>query len=258
MSSWVLLSYSCQKRSSFSSKSVRLACCISSPPALIQFASKTELAVLIDDPHAHHRPLSSQLEKWNAERIGGIQAQIAASEVKEAQDQAASRSMSEAAIRKRKEREEKRAAAARAKALAEGNDPNSAAESIFTPTPTPSSHTPNTQSPNTHFLTGTGGIAPHAVYTVTVPGSSAAELEWYSSHGCAYSTIEDAKAAGIWSYPTSLFERAKCGVFQDLWESGHFMGGGIKFGGDFLVYPGKVPPPCSPCLCTLAQTLGFL
>ncbi|PSS22652.1 hypothetical protein PHLCEN_2v3018 [Hermanssonia centrifuga] len=207
-------------------------------PEEVVLLVEKQLAVLIDDPHAHHRPLSSQLEKWNAERIGGIQAQIAASEVKEAQDQAASRSMSEAAIRKRKEREEKRAAAARAKALAEGNDPNSAAESIFTPTPTPSSQTPNTQSPNTHVLSGTVGIAPHAVYTVTVPGSSAAELEWYSSHGCAYSTIEDAKAAGIWSYPTNLFERAKCGVFQDLWESGHFMGGGIKFGGDFLVYPG--------------------
>ena len=81
----------------------------------------------------------------------------------------------------------------------------------------------------------------NAVYAVTVPTCST-ELEWYSPERVTYSTLEDAKAAGIWSYPSTLYERAKCAVFQDLWEKGHFMGGGIKFGGDFLVYPGKTDP----------------
>ena len=52
-------------------------------------------------------------------------------------------------------------------------------------------------------------------------------------------TLEAARQAGVWTYPTTSFEHAKCRVFQDLWEKGNYMGGGIKFGGDFLVYPGE-------------------
>ena len=81
------------------------------------------------------------------------------------------------------------------------------------------------------------GANANAVYTVTVPASSV-ELPWYDPSKASYATLEEAKAAGVWSYPSTLYERAKCAVFRDLWEKGHYMGGGIKFGGDFLVYPG--------------------
>lgn len=137
------------------------------------------------------------------------------------------RAMSEEAVRKRREREEKRAAAARAKALAEG----AAEEDVFTPPPSeppaPPPETPSIASSN-------------AAWTVTIPASSSS-LPWYSSgEGATYATIDEAKAAGIWTYPSTPFERAKCAVYRDLWEKGHYMGGGIRFGADFLVYPGML------------------
>ena len=137
-------------------------------------------------------------------------------------------SMSEAAIRKRREREERRATAARAKALVEGEDPNAigASGSGTSAAPAPTEQRPSTPSAQ---------LTP--AYTVTLPGSSS-DLAWYDAEGCTYESIADAQAAGIWTYPADLHERAKCRVFRDLWEKGNFMGGGIRFGGDFLVYPG--------------------
>lgn len=95
-----------------------------------------------------------------------------------------------------------------------------------------------------------------SVYTVSVPTTSDA-FAWYDHddekdhHGPAsssgprqwhrrttYETLDAARAAGVWSYPANADERARCEVFRDLWEKGYYMGGGIKFGGDWLVYPG--------------------
>ncbi|KAI0003351.1 hypothetical protein BJV74DRAFT_972857 [Russula compacta] len=90
-----------------------------------------------------------------------------------------------------------------------------------------------------------------AVYTVSVPTTSDA-FAWYSysspspsDPGVAqqqqqhtYETLDAARAAGVWNYPTNAEERARCEVFRDLWEKGYYMGGGSKFGGDWLVYPG--------------------
>lgn len=39
-------------------------------------------------------------------------------------------------------------------------------------------------------------------------------------------------------YPTSEVHTVRCRVYQDLWEKGHYMTVGSKFGGDFLVYSG--------------------
>lgn len=187
-----------------------------------------ELAVLIDDPTAHRAPSHSVLSRWNAERMSDVKAQLAAAEAKEAAERTgASRAMSDEAVRKRRERGEKRAAAARAKAIAEGAVEPAAAAPVLEERPaTPS------------------GIAIGAsvAYTVTVPASSAADLPWYAPEATACATLEDARAAGVWTYPSTPFERAKCAVFRDLWEKGHYMGGGIKFGGDFLVYPGMCGP----------------
>ena len=96
-----------------------------------------------------------------------------------------------------------------------------------------------------------------SVYTVSVPTTSDA-FAWYDydddgdgdDHDMAssdprqwhrrttYETLDAARAAGVWSYPANADERARCEVFRDLWEKGYYMGGGIKFGGDWLVYPG--------------------
>lgn len=41
-----------------------------------------------------------------------------------------------------------------------------------------------------------------------------------------------------WSFPTSNIEELRYAVFKDMWERDYYLTNGIKFGGDFLVYPG--------------------
>ncbi|KAL8558499.1 hypothetical protein ACOMHN_059240 [Nucella lapillus] len=45
-------------------------------------------------------------------------------------------------------------------------------------------------------------------------------------------------AEGDWTYPETELDKVRCAVFQDLWEKGHYLTSGQKFGGDFLAYPG--------------------
>lgn len=192
----------------------------------------TELAVIIDDTRSHPDADTTHLKCWNAERLESVKQQIALGEVKGAKETTPSgQAMTEEAIRKRREREEKRA---RQSANAAEGAASTELTSIFTPIPTnerePCSATPTS---NTHESTRT------CTYSVTIPASSS-ELPWYSpSPSTTYTTIASAKAAGVWTYPETEQERAKCGVFRGLWEQGFFMGGGIKFGGDYLVYPGS-------------------
>lgn len=124
--------------------------------------------------------------------------------------------MSEKAQQKREQREARRAAAAANKTDTDSG-PSVAENPIQAPRP------PQTVP----------------AYTVVVPGTSTS-FSWYTPEPHTYSTIQSAKDAGIWSYPSNLIERAKCAVFRDLWDKGYYMGGGLKFGGDFLIYPGTV------------------
>jgi tRNA-splicing endonuclease subunit Sen34 len=41
-----------------------------------------------------------------------------------------------------------------------------------------------------------------------------------------------------WEYPATSHENLRYRTFKDLWERGHYLTGGQKFGADFLVYPG--------------------
>lgn len=181
----------------------------------------------MDDPLAHASPSFKALQDWNAERIASVKQQISTLEAKDLKEkeETAGRAMSEKALLKRQEREAKRAAAAALKQHTEGN-------SLYTPSnvvePEPRPLTPSVP-PDTSQLT----------YTITVPGSSST-FSWFTPTPNAHSTIETAQAAGVWTYPSTLAERAKCAVFQDLWEKDNFMGAGMKFGGDFLIYPGTV------------------
>ncbi|KAF9792960.1 tRNA-intron endonuclease catalytic domain-like protein [Thelephora terrestris] len=171
-------------------------------------------AVLVDDPAAHSSPELAALEKWNLGRSELVQSQIAALEAKDTGSHSKDMSMSEKAQQKREQREARRAAATAIK-----TDADAALSVSRVPVQAP-------RPPRT---------AP--TYTVIIPGTSTS-FSWYTQEPHAYSTIQAAKDAGIWSYPSDLTERAKCAVFQDLWEKGYYMGGGLKFGGDFLVYPG--------------------
>lgn len=144
-----------------------------------------------------------------------------------------SRAMSEEALRKRKEREERKKAQAAAKAAAEGAEGSPGEFNPPNPVESEGANTPTKPSAST----SEGPKNSSLPYTVVIPASSSS-LEWYDPTECTYSTTESARLAGVWDYPSTLSERARCGVFRDLWKQGYFMGGGIKFGGEYLVYPG--------------------
>lgn len=133
--------------------------------------------------------------------------------------------MSEEAILKRKKREEKKARRQTGASLNEGvSTHTTTTESVLDPADASRTIPRNSTAP----------------YTVYVPGASST-FEWYAPSTHAFTTLAAARDAGIWDYPNSPLQRARCGVFRDLWEQGHFMGSGIKFGGEYLVYPGTSP-----------------
>ena len=208
------------------------------PKYLVLKKSFSGAAVLVDDPKAHLQPTISQLERWSKEQKDSIQSHLAYTESKTAKESAnASQAMSEEAQRKRKERELRRQAEA-ARKTAAGEDVNNLAALLA------SASTEPQKDPTSRITDSKMGTPPpegfntsSAPYTIVIPASSSS-LEWYDSSVCSYSTIEAAREAGVWDYPSDLSERARCGVFKDLWKQGYFMGGGIKFGGEYLVYPG--------------------
>ncbi|KAG6841678.1 hypothetical protein C0991_008316 [Blastosporella zonata] len=189
---------------------------------------ENQLAVLVDDPTAHPQPNLHHLQKWDSEQQEDIKIQLALLEAKGTKESAnAGRAMSAEALQKRQAREERRAA--KAKQLQESGEGGSLG-AMLASEPSAESTIPVQETAESK--------AAAIGHTVVIPTSSSS-LEWYAPDpSCTYDTISAAKAAGIWDYPSTLQERAKCGVFRSLWKKGYFMGGGIKFGGDYLVYPG--------------------
>ena len=209
------------------------------------------------DPAAHHTPTPSQLEAWDASRRQDITNQIALLEHRKAEDRATATSTATATTtipatdtiqQKRAEREARRRQLAETAAEADADaDTEEGVGAIgggskvkrHVDAPAPATATTSTSN---------------AIYTISVPTTSDT-LAWYDSskcdnndndldddnperHTCTYETLDAARAANVWSYPSNAEERARCEVFRDLWEKGYYMGGGSKFGGDWLVYPG--------------------
>lgn len=206
-------------------------------------------AALVDDPSAHLSPTPAQLRKWSRDHQNSVRSQLAFIESKTAKE---GRAMSTEAIRKRKGREEKRRKAATAKAAKDAADAHEAdiededgdgddnAEQADGNASTITVSSGSTVTPSTasksSFLRSPSPVNTNLPYTISIPASSAS-LEWYSPKQI-YTSLLSAREAGVWTYPSTLAERARCGVFKDLWKQGYFMGGGIKFGGEYLVYPG--------------------
>ncbi|KAI0274413.1 hypothetical protein BGY98DRAFT_73279 [Russula aff. rugulosa BPL654] len=226
------------------------------PEELVLLVEK-QLAIIVHDPAAHHTPTPSQLEAWDASRRQDITNQIALLEHRkaEAEDRATATSTATATTgtpatiqQKRAEREARRRQLAEQAAAEAGADADADSEEgtgaiggrsevkrhVDAPAPvTPTTATTSTTS--------------NAIYTISVPTTSDT-LAWYDSnnngddnperHTYTYETLDAARAAHVWNYPSNAEERARCEVFRDLWEKGYYMGGGSKFGGDWLVYPG--------------------
>lgn len=229
------LSYS-PRRPPFWSTSVRTTKDMAYTDRLPPILSHLGAAVLVDDPAAYKQPTVPQLERWSAEQQESVNTQVTYNATKVAKENQSGRAISEEALRKRKEREERKRAQAAAKAAAEGSEGGASADALFAPIE------PQIQTPSARDLASSsaeGSKKSNLPYTIVIPASSSS-LEWYDASDCTYSTIESARKAGVWDYPATLSERARCGVFKDLWKQGYFMGGGIKFGGEYLVYPGLI------------------
>ena len=69
-----------------------------------------------------------------------------------------------------------------------------------------------------------------------------------------FADLDSARAAGVWTYPENLVERSRCATFRRLWEDGMYLGQGIKFGGEFLGYPGDPLRYHSHFVTTTMQT----
>lgn len=185
------------------------------PEELVLLVEK-QLATIVHDPAAHHPATPAQLESWDAQRQRGIAHQVREAGRRKGEDRAPAATEA-AAQQKRAERD-----ARRQRQLAEAAEdagPGPADTPAPAPPPTP------TDAP------------PAAVYTVSVPTTSGA-FAWYAPAAHEYETLDAAREAGVWTYPATEEERARCEVFRDLWEKGYYLGGGSKFGGDWLVYPG--------------------
>ena len=72
------------------------------------------------------------------------------------------------------------------------------------------------------------------------PNSTLTPQTWFKPRPgeSLFTDLESARTAGVWTYPDDLVETARCATFRKLWEEGMYMGQGIKFGGEFLGYPG--------------------
>ncbi|KZT44183.1 tRNA-intron endonuclease catalytic domain-like protein [Sistotremastrum suecicum HHB10207 ss-3] len=163
-------------------------------------------AVLVDEQASHRIPTGSQLNSWQQQQKSKAQSSIPPL----VDSTLNTPNLSEDQIQKRRLREEKRLAAA---------------QRSTTPTEVSEDRLKATDSSN----------ALQTAYNVDVPGASV-EHPWYSP--IVYESLESARAAGLWTFPNTQSEKARCAVFHDLWKQGYFMGIGIKFGGDWLVYPG--------------------
>ncbi|KAG8217886.1 hypothetical protein J3R82DRAFT_6052 [Butyriboletus roseoflavus] len=194
------------------------------------------LAILVDDKNAHHDPGTAELERWDSERLRGVEEQLALAEEHEARAALdPDRAMSEEAVLKRKEREERKP---RGKVnpleLTQGISNEGLSAPLTTePIPDPESSRA-TRSHRSGMTVPRNSTTP---YTVHVPGASST-FEWYALSQHSFTTLAAACDAGIWDYPETPMQHARCGVFRNLWEKGYFLGGGIKFGGEYLVYPG--------------------
>ncbi|KAI5122980.1 hypothetical protein M0805_006858 [Coniferiporia weirii] len=182
-------------------------------------------ASIVDDVGAHHEPTQAEKEEWiRAWKLEQKQSVAQKEDVKGGV--AARKAVTEEATLKRRQREERRAAAlAKIAAANEGGVDELQFSSMSMPAETTRPSTPASV------------LAPSTSHIVKIPTASNS-LSWHHPSEHAFHTLAAAREAGVWSYPSTPEERARCGVFRALWEKGYYMGCGIKFGGEFLVYPG--------------------
>lgn len=164
------------------------------------------VAVLVDDPNAHFEPSAGQVTQWTKQNPPHASN---SNRVAKKPSENRNSQLSEAALEKRRARQQKR------------NAEIATSEDLFH-VPQESAQPEDPSQSDTQLL-------------ITRSSSS---FPWYQPGQHSYSTLDAASSAGIWTYPSTPMQRARCAAFRHLWSQGYFLGIGIKFGGDFLVYPG--------------------
>jgi len=105
--------------------------------------------------------------------------------------------------------------------LFDGATPFAAASAVPAPAPSPPAPAP----------AQAGDQSAQAPATVRIPTASLDD----PAFAAAAATPLPADALG---FPQTDDDRLRLFVFRDLWQRGHYMTAGLKFGGDYLVYPG--------------------
>ena len=100
------------------------------------------------------------------------------------------------------------------------------------------------------------GNAPFFTTVSATPDVTPSPQSWFVPRPgeSLFTDLDSARAAGVWIYPENLVERSRCATFRRLWEDGMYLGQGIKFGGEFLGYPGDPLRYHSHFVTTTMQT----
>lgn len=164
---------------------------------------------MLDNANGHKAPTENELSEWKlATKEHRLESINALESIRKEKEALRSENISDEARRKRQEREAKRSKSSR-------------------------------ELDETVVVDNAEMRLPRkdkeAAYTIIIPGT-AADHPWFKPP--VYECIPAAREAGVWTYPDTPMERAKCAVFADLLRKGYFLGPGLKFGGDWLVYPG--------------------
>lgn len=69
--------------------------------------------------------------------------------------------------------------------------------------------------------------------------TSSTSFTWYNNNENWFDSINTAKQNNLWIWPSTLKDIQKYKIYSDLWNKGYYITSGIKFGGDYLLYPGK-------------------
>ena len=77
-------------------------------------------------------------------------------------------------------------------------------------------------------------------YSIHIPTDSNS-MPWYRQRApkATYRTLSQAAKAGLWTYPRTAEQQARCAVFEALRAKDYYMSKGLRFGGDLVVYPGE-------------------
>lgn len=185
---------------------------------------------IVHTPRAFRLPTASEIEAHTRSRVDDIEAmqqeayETSLQKRKQFERQAGDK---ESVQRKR---EERRKAKAAAKAQQTGSDQIDLFRAEEEP-PVPAKPA---------SISATPAKAPATTsYFTTIPATSTSH-PWFDPEGQSviFEDLESARTAGVWLYPSTRLERARCTSYRRMWERGMFLGQGIKFGGEFLVYPG--------------------